>query len=461
MSPPAVPPGFWLTDRMRDAFAARHMGRIICAYRVHAWHGKPLSQETVARWAGLGQAQLSRVESGPRLQGLSRLAHWARVLRIPPRLLWFDVAGEPGGSAGLPAGASGPATELEEVSATLRRGFVAIGGSAVAGHALARLDGELDLIHLTLDRGTASEERITHLERVAEEFGARVQEVTPLAVLAPTLAALRSVRTLLEERQPTARQVRLVRVGAMLATVVGEIMFCVGRLRQAGDWYQTAGHAASDAGDRYLADVALGGRAYLATYSSDPRGVLALLAPRLDGLAVPSPAVARLWGLRARAHATLAETADFKRSMERASDCLAHSAPELVRPGIFSFLPGRLASYEATGSVALNDPSGAIDAADQALSLLDPALTTNLATTSLDHASALAQSGEISEACRIATDAILRRARYQFVAVRVYARKFDKLVRAHALPEVRDWRDARAEAHGRTSNIPYAGDTRT
>jgi hypothetical protein len=66
---PVVPPGFWLTDRMQDAFAARHMGVIIYVFRTDAWHGTALSQEMVARWAGISQTQLSRIESGARVAG--------------------------------------------------------------------------------------------------------------------------------------------------------------------------------------------------------------------------------------------------------------------------------------------------------------------------------------------------------------------------------------------------------
>lgn len=90
-NPPTVPGGFWQTDRLRDALEAWHMGRVIQAYRVHSWHGRPLPQEVVGGWVGLTQTQLSRLENGPPLQDLSKLIQWARVLRIPPRLLWFKM----------------------------------------------------------------------------------------------------------------------------------------------------------------------------------------------------------------------------------------------------------------------------------------------------------------------------------------------------------------------------------
>jgi len=86
-----VPAEFWATDRMRDALATWHMGRVIAAYRNHPFHGRPLAQEIVAGWVGITQAQLSRIESGPPVKDLERLTEWARVLHVPAPLLWFKL----------------------------------------------------------------------------------------------------------------------------------------------------------------------------------------------------------------------------------------------------------------------------------------------------------------------------------------------------------------------------------
>jgi len=39
------------------------------------------------------QPRISRIETGPPIRDLDTLAYWARVLRIPPELLWFDMPG--------------------------------------------------------------------------------------------------------------------------------------------------------------------------------------------------------------------------------------------------------------------------------------------------------------------------------------------------------------------------------
>src|SRR5882672_6972504 len=88
---PVVPPSFWTTDQMRDALASWHMGQVIASYRNHPFHGRPLPQGVVAGWVGISQVQLSRIETGPALKDLDRLMQWARILAIPPALLWFKL----------------------------------------------------------------------------------------------------------------------------------------------------------------------------------------------------------------------------------------------------------------------------------------------------------------------------------------------------------------------------------
>src|SRR6266496_628571 len=104
--PPHVPPEFWEVDLIRDALATWHVGRVVQAYRHHPFHGRALSQEMVARWLGITQTQLSRVESGPPVKDLGRLIHWAKVFQVPSHLLWFKLPGERAGRQQPTAGSS-------------------------------------------------------------------------------------------------------------------------------------------------------------------------------------------------------------------------------------------------------------------------------------------------------------------------------------------------------------------
>ena len=97
LGPPDVGPGFWDTSLMREALGSWHIGQVIRAYRHHPHHGqRPLSQELVAGWLRLTQTQLSRIENGLPVKDLDKLTDWARILQIPPGLLWFRLPGADG-----------------------------------------------------------------------------------------------------------------------------------------------------------------------------------------------------------------------------------------------------------------------------------------------------------------------------------------------------------------------------
>ncbi|WP_255510630.1 hypothetical protein [Micromonospora sp. WP24] len=99
---------------------------MVRAYRHHPYHGRnPLPQTVVASWLRITQAQLSRVENGPPLVHLDRLAHWATLLGIPSSRLWFALPH-------LPTAATDLATKNHEEGATTnRRQFHAV--AALAG----------------------------------------------------------------------------------------------------------------------------------------------------------------------------------------------------------------------------------------------------------------------------------------------------------------------------------------
>jgi tetratricopeptide (TPR) repeat protein len=440
---PLLPLDFWTSPRMRDALRTRDIGKVIYAYRTHPHHGKEIPQQTIAEWANVSQAQVSRTEYGKPIRNLDKLIHWANSLHIPRQLLWFAMEEPPdGGNKAAPL-------DEDEVITTLRREFMTLSGSAVMASTqlLRKVETGADLMQMNLDRGTVSAATVAQLEDAATYLGVVVVQVPPMSVLESAIENHQTVLSLIGDRQPTALQARLVRVAAQLNTVVGEILFNMGNFEKAQKWYRTAANAAHDIGDRYLADIALAGQAYLPTYSDDPSGVLKLLEPRLDGCAAPSPAISWLWGLRARAHATLGEIGQFDRAIAAARESLSSSSDDLVKPGIFSFVPEKLAFYEANGAVLLDKPTRAIEAANSALSMYDMTETTEPALAQLEKASALFQMDEIAEACHIATEAISSPSTYQSITVRRRAKRFDTLLDGIKSREVDDWRDTRRTLH--------------
>jgi hypothetical protein len=122
---PVVPDDFWEEVVLREALLARHMGRVVRAWRTHPSHGQhPVPQGQVAAWIGITQAQLSRIETGPPVVHLDRLVLWAQVLRIPAHLLWFALPTDAGG--GYEGGGSVKRRDL------LASGLTLVGGLAVS-----------------------------------------------------------------------------------------------------------------------------------------------------------------------------------------------------------------------------------------------------------------------------------------------------------------------------------------
>jgi tetratricopeptide (TPR) repeat protein len=332
---------------------------------------------------------------------------------------------------------------VQERDVVLRRSLLKLGGSFLAGAGLeAAVTGEPDAMNAVLETSTVSEHRLAALEDAATALGVAAVRGRPREVVTAAVADFRTVRRLVQDRQRTSQRVRLIRAGSRLATVVGEILFNEGRFDAARDWYLTAYQAALDVGDRALADYALAGQAYLATYSDDPPGVLGCVQARLGGSHRPSPGIAWLWGFTAKAHATLGERGPADRALEHARNALDASPDQDVHPGIFSFVPEKLAFYEAAAHVVLGNGPAALDAADRALARYDMTETTEPALVRFERASALVHLGQTEEACRYATGTVLDPRTYPSITVRARAARFDTLLGAPGRsPAVDQWRD--------------------
>jgi transcriptional regulator with XRE-family HTH domain len=133
---PEVPPDFWTHAEMQNALTQRHMGFIIRAFRTHPAHGrKGIPQEVAASWAGITQAQLSRIENGAPIVHLDRLTQWAKTLRIPAEYLWFIVPGDDSHQG-----------EPDNVN---RSEFIRTTGMAIVGGAASRLFAGLPVSAIT------------------------------------------------------------------------------------------------------------------------------------------------------------------------------------------------------------------------------------------------------------------------------------------------------------------------
>lgn len=197
IAPPHVPPTFWQTGQLLEAFAAQHIGRVARAYRTHPHHHavygpSGISQTLLGQWFGLRQPQISRIETGPPIRDLDTLTYWARVLQIPPELLWFDLPGhirQP-----VPNNHDGPRTptSTEENSlelAALLNGLTsdrlpvlgtgeiaAVGVSAFEGGSLAERTDVLLKLFLQLDDELGGDVLYLPLSRYVTRLGASVEQ---------------------------------------------------------------------------------------------------------------------------------------------------------------------------------------------------------------------------------------------------------------------------------------------
>ena len=419
-------------DDMLEALRTRDFGTVFRLVNRH----QGASQTEIAAATGLTQGRVSKIMGSSR----DRIVHIDVIERI------VDGLRIPGHMVGLADRSwekedEDTATESRKVDPLLRRNVLKVGGTLRVGGVLDALDSEPDAMSTALDSGNVSEERLLYFERTANHLGIEVVRVVPTEVLTTTVGHFRSVRRLVKERQRTAHRGRLIRVGSQLATIVGEVLFNEGRFDLAQQWYSTAYRAALDIGDRYIADIALAGQAYLATYSDDPSGVLGIVGARLQERHAETPAVAWLWAFKAKAHATLGERVETERAFAKASHTLDLSQSDLIRPGIFSFVPEKLALYEANAFVALHDVDNASRAADEAMRRYDMSETTEPALVRFERASALVQAGELEEACRYAASTVLDPRTYPSVTVRSRAHKFDALLGNGQEAAIREWRE--------------------
>lgn len=330
---------------------------------------------------------------------------------------------------------------LEEAMTTNRRELFEVGGATLAGALLQRLWSEPSKMQAALDESSIGDPRLAELRHDAKELGIRAIQVPTATLAEETLYGFYDVRKLLEKKQSLKAKRELAICGAMYATVMGEILFNENQFPLAKKWYGIAMKAAQDAKHQYLADIAHAGSTYLPTYTPDPRAVLTSVDPRLDSRHRPTPAIAWLWAFKAKAHAMLGDERQFRMSIDSARRCLDQSSSDQIHAGIFSFLPEKLEFYEARGWVELHDAEAASAAADRALALYDFTETTEPALVRFEQASAYAQIGELQEACRIGTSAIMDQRTYHSVTVVTRAGEFDRLLGLSNCDAVRDWRE--------------------
>ncbi|MFG1839445.1 helix-turn-helix domain-containing protein [Micromonospora sp. NPDC049175] len=315
-APPVVPASFWEHEPVRLALLERHLGRVIRAYRCHPYHGRvALPQSVVAGWLGITQAQLSRVENGPPLVHLDRLAHWAQLLGIPGPCLWFALPGQPHRSMGKAESArtaTGPqGAEPDEGRRALLAGIAAVAaGAGLLGGServqprrigtadIVRLNAVLEL-YRSVDRETGGGLLYREVARFAESVYRMLDWSHPTGLTPPLIAAV-----------ATARQ------------LAGWTALDAGRHGDAQRHFVAGERAALTAGNAPLVAMIRYAQAKQLQHLRQNRDALATLQlthAQLGPHATPA-AKALLWGAEAASIAALGDHETAVRTLGKASD---------------------------------------------------------------------------------------------------------------------------------------------
>jgi hypothetical protein len=291
--PPSLPRSFWEHRPIRHALAERHMGLVIRTYRCHPYHGlRPLPQSTVASWFGITQAQLSRIETGPPIVHLDRLSHWARLLGIPAKLLWFHMP---------------PVAEDRASAATNRRPSADPAREGLSLHLLRSL------------RSTDRRVGGSYLYATAAE------QLTKWAIHEPDVPAGST------DREALAALVSLNEMAGWMAHDAGDDDHAHRHIGDALD-------AAIRSGDHHLTAQARASLSHLACHNGNPIKALAHAESGLAVLAAAEPLPrlsARLLALKARGLAMVGRVAESYRTLDDGESALQQSdslASEWISP---------------------------------------------------------------------------------------------------------------------------------
>lgn len=289
--PPVVLPEFWQDDRLREALDGWHMGRVFHAYRSHPWHARVVSQETLAGWLGLTQAQLSRIESaGTAPQDLGKLMSWAHSLGIPDDLLWFKLPGsrrrfaapaDPQQGTGQqkleqrpdPADSSS-ATEYGVMSPIHRRTL--LGGIAAAALPDRRLEELQRVADVLEDSRRCQDVPAADYFRVQLDHAKRDDgSLGPKQTLPMVLGLLGAIDQHARSMKHRARR-ELLSVGADGAEFAGWLYRDIHQPGRAGFWYDRAMEWAQEADDAAMQGYVLLKKSQMAYDERDALRVLTL-----------------------------------------------------------------------------------------------------------------------------------------------------------------------------------------
>ncbi len=421
IAPPEVPAEFWLTEQFRNAFERQHIGEIARAYRLHPYHRWTygpggISQQLLGQWIGLTQGQVSRIESGPPLKHLDILAHWARVLRIPPELLWFKLPGE---TCQLEIGQLPPPIDPEcdpiltapwshpgtvEASLTLRGGegqvqrrrFLLLAGAALTTPAHQWLVREPGPVVSGLAGGRIDVNLADRLPPIIAELRAMDDVAGSGTVLSLAQHHFGWVSELLNQASYDERTGRLFHVAlAELGQLAGWAAYGVGEHGLAQRYWITALRATHSADDRALGAHILASMTKQAAHQGQAAEAVTLAETALATQGRQTPRLlAQLYVRQAYAAATLGDVSTCTAAVSKARALVEQLERNDDLPWVYWVTPAFIIAETGNCLLQLSQPDRAATLLDEGVALYDESFPRDRQYYLAHLANALARPGK-------------------------------------------------------------------
>ena len=449
IAPPEVPAEFWQTDQFREAFGAQHMGQVARSYRLNLYHHSVygpggISQGLLGQWLGLKQPQISRIETGPPILNLDTLRYWARVLRIPPELLWFDLSDQTTGFRHR-----GEVHEPVAPSSAHPRGHAYAGVGPAASLDCSRDNNLGPLVHLVGEDGENSMERRAFIlqtallgacgsstatileaarhefnrsmadnrptadadewQEVAREYGQTYLTTSPLALLQALITDLGGIQLALRQHSDETVQRQLLQAGALLMAFTAQTVANMGDLIEARRWWRTARQAADRSADPYTIAWVRGREVVRAGYEHRPVPAILQLSSeaeaRLDG--APPEVLPQFYSGKAQTLVLAGRHVEAEQTLCQMRECFGRlQAPSRYNDSLLDWGEDRLRFSESFVYSHMGDFAKAEQAQQAALKLYPNSDMRSRAQIELQRALCLVHMGDLARGTRHAQDAI-------------------------------------------------------
>jgi hypothetical protein len=318
-TPPAhLRDDFFDTDEFRAAFASENIGRIFKAYRNHPQHfetyGKPINQELLARWLGISQGLVSKLEAEKKKEEyVPTLRQYAKKLHFPQRLLWFKL--NPGVEwtivPRLPLAGNGSTQEPSASNSTAS-------SSQLRGEDLLIASTGMDTSELLARMRSSSinEASVDALNITVEQMCCDYAHSDARELITSGRSWLKDVTELLDNRLTLSQHRDVLHNAGMLALLVGCLEYDLGESAQAEATRRMALGLGKDAG----VPGVIGWSHEMLAWFHLTAGNLNAVVPAAEAgiLAAPSHSVAvQLYGQQAKAFARMGKREEVREALEK------------------------------------------------------------------------------------------------------------------------------------------------